>query len=364
MTVAHLTTVHPAADNRITFKEALALSEAGVEVILLARRGSAAKGVLPVRHVPLDVVGGRLRRVLSGYRAAWSALRRERPALVHIHDPELIPLAVAWKTVFRVPVVYDAHENLPAQVVAKQYIPAPVRPAVGLLARLLEILADRALSAVVIAEPALRSRFQHNSRVVLVQNFPWLRDFPQPSAAPEGPPVLAYVGAISGHRGIREMCSAAERSSHSPRLLLAGEMLDRATKETVEKCSSVDYRGRIHVEDIPHLLAGAHVGLCALYPLPNYVEAQSTKIFEYLAAGRPFVYSNFPAWVDMFGGEGVGIAIDPLDTDALTKAVDSLLDNPETARSMGQAGRKLLERRFTFEAEAPQLIALIKELLK
>lgn len=362
MTIAHLTTVHLADDNRITLKEATSLMESGLDVVLLAR-GPRSKAS-PVRHVALDVHGGRLMRLPTGYRSAWRALRKERPSLLHLHDPELIPLGVAYRFIHRIPVVYDAHEDLPAQVVGKEYIPSAIRRVVRWFAMALEGLADVALSAVVIAEPALRARYPRNARVVLVQNFPWQREFPRVAPADDRSATIGYIGAISVPRGIREMCAVASKSVHGPRLLLAGGIASDEAQNAIDSCSQADYHGRVPADQIPSLLSSVNIGMCILHPLPNYVEAQSTKIFEYMAAGRPFIYSNFPAWVKMFGTEGGGIPVDPHDVDAIVAAVDSILSDPAKAVEMGLAGRSSLERSYTFESEAPKLVSLVRELVQ
>ena len=87
------------------------------------------------------------------------------------HDPELIPLAVAYRSLYRAAAVYDAHEDLAAQVVAKQYIPQWLRRSLRLLSSL-ELAADRLLSGIVIAEPALRKNFNQ------IAPSRWCRTFP------------------------------------------------------------------------------------------------------------------------------------------------------------------------------------------
>ncbi len=362
VSIAHVTTAHPPDDNRILLKECTCLAEEGHTVTMLAR-GPAVQHA-SVRHEVLPRRNGRLSRALIGTFDVWTALRKVRPDVIHVHDPELIPLAALWRLVRRKPAVYDAHEDLPAQVQSKTYISAWLRPAVVIAARLLEGLADRSLSAIVIAEPVLRKNYKHNNRVRLVQNFPWLREFPKARPMPEGQLTLGYVGAISEHRGIQEMVSAVHRSSHDPRLVLAGTAFPLSLEHKLRSAGeNVDYLGKVDAAAIPNILADVHVGFCVLHPLPNYVNAQSTKIFEYMAAGRPFIYSNFYSWVDMFGELEIGISVDPHNVDEIERAIHVLADSPDLAAQMGRRGRAALEKEFTFERERAVLIDLMREVL-
>src|SRR3546814_16643107 len=52
----------------------------------------------------------------------WAAVRRNRERIVHFHDPEIIPAALLlhWQGVT---VVYDAHEDVPRQILSQRWLP-------------------------------------------------------------------------------------------------------------------------------------------------------------------------------------------------------------------------------------------------
>lgn len=360
--VAHVTTVHPPTDNRIFHKECVSLAEAGFDVHLVA----VADRSITVDQVTLTALPrrrGRLARMLMGTIDAWRALRRIQPDLVHVHDPELVPLALFWRLAHKRPAVYDSHEDLPKQIVDKHYIPTPLRALAMTFARLVEKLADRGLSGIVVAEPILLKNYR-NPALVLVQNFPWLRDFPEVTEPDPLGRTAAYIGGISPGRGAHEMMTATRCATANPTLVLAGPATPQSLLEDIERNSDiVDYLGRVPVAAIPDLLAASNVGLCILHPLPNYVNAQSTKIFEYMAAGRPFIASNFDSWEKMLGCYDCGLFVDPQDALAVAAAMDKLMLDPDAAREMGRRGRKALEENFVFENERTALLAFVNALL-
>lgn len=362
--VAHVTTAHPATDNRILRKECSALAQAGLRVRLLAvaDRDFEVDGGVAVIALPRH--RSRLTRMVVGPVDVWQALRRLRPDMIHVHDPELIPLAVVWRLVTRRPAVYDAHEDLAKQVAGKSYLPRPLRRPLAGFARLLEVLADRGLSGVVVATASIGRKYR-NAPVTLVQNFPWLRDFPEPTEIEVTSSTVAYVGAISEGRGVLTMLAAVSSSTMSAKLVLAGPVSTAAVESRIQELAAdVDYLGVISVDSIPGVLAGSCAGLAVLSPLPNYLESQSTKIYEYMAAGRPFIASNFPSWVAQLGHYDCGIFVDPLSTEAVRKAIDLILLDTERARAMGERGRKALVDNFVFEVEASRLVATTHGLLK
>ena len=358
--VAHVTTAHPAQDNRIFRKECAALAEAGFDVHLIAvaprdhRLGGVSIHALPHR-------GGRLTRMVRGPWDAWAALRRLDPGLIHVHDPELIPLAIVWRLLHRRPAVYDAHEDLPKQVLGKAYLPRFLRQVLSLLAAVLESAADRWLDGVVAATPDIAARYRRGA--VLVQNFPWLAAFSEPRELLESTRGVAYIGAINEGRGLSTMLQVARGLPAGSTLALAGPA-SRADVQLITEQNADDcrYHGVIAVEEIPELLASARVGLALLHPLPNYLNSQATKIYEYMAAGRPFIASNFESWMAQLGPHRCGVFVDPRDLPAVQSAVAGLLTDTAAARSMGRRGRRAFEDHFVFDREAPRLVQLTRRL--
>jgi glycosyltransferase involved in cell wall biosynthesis len=82
-----------------------------------------------------------------------------------------------------------------------------------------------------------------------------------------------------------------------------------------------------------------------------------------MLAGRPVVASDVGGLRDLVRPGVTGLTVPPGDPPALTAALDSLLDDPEARRRMGEAGR-LHARRFEAAALAPRVLEVFEDALQ
>ncbi|WP_241134651.1 glycosyltransferase [Achromobacter xylosoxidans] len=129
--VAHISSAHQRNDIRIFVKECSSLARAGYDVRLYVGDG---KGEAMADGVNIHDVGasapGRFRRMIIKPWKIWLALRRNKEKVVHFHDPELIPITLLlhWAGIS---VVYDAHEDVPRQILSKPWLPNGTRRAIA-----------------------------------------------------------------------------------------------------------------------------------------------------------------------------------------------------------------------------------------
>jgi glycosyltransferase involved in cell wall biosynthesis len=364
-TVVHVTVVHPVDDIRIFAKQCRSLAAAGYDVHLVAPAESDRElGGVKV-HALTAAPGGRLSRMTRTVLAAYRTARRLDADLYHVHDPELMPIALLLRAQGR-RVVYDSHEHLPQQVSTKPWIPAPLRRPLAALVDLAERNAARMLSAVVTAEPYVRERFEGRApRVVTVNNYPMLDAFPAADGDWDARErAVCYAGSITELRGIREMIAAVAMTDAT--LLLAGHFAPAGLERDLEAepgWGQVQPLGRMLPEEVAGVYARARAGLVVLHPVPNYLEANPTKMFEYMSAGLPVIASDFPAWAAMVDGHGCGICVDPRSPEAIAEAIRWVLDHPEEARAMGARGRAAVERNYSWDAELAVLLDLYAGLI-
>ncbi len=368
--VAHITTVHPRTDSRIRLKEVATLaSSLAVEVRLYVQDGEGDEQ--SSEGYRICDTGPRLARLARMTRGGWRmvrALHRDRPALVHFHDPELLP----WAALLRLTgtkIVYDVHEDVPRQIQHNARLSPLLRRALSPVASVAEWCAAKVYSAVVAATPEIAARFPVR-KTVLVRNYPLLEEFPEPGRKPmrERDRTFAYVGGLTKIRGLFSMVEAiGVLNEPGASLRLAGDFVmadERAALAASPNAKFVRNEGWVGRTQIGSILSEARAGLVTLLPIRNYIEARPVKLFEYMAAGLPVIASDFPRWREIVAECECGLLVDPTDPVAIAAAMRWILDHPDEAQEMGMRGRQAVIDRYNWAPEADNLVALYRSLLK
>jgi glycosyltransferase involved in cell wall biosynthesis len=361
MNVCMLSSVHPADDIRIVEKEARSLSRLGYEVTVVARPpGPRVPGDIAFKLIELPAVARWKRPWMIG-RAAVALARATRPDVVQFHDPELIPFALMLKR-GGCKVIYDVHEDVPADIYSKTWIPSLLHPVVARGAEWVERTTARRFDAIIAATPAIAERFRgYGARVSIVRNSVRPGEFIEPTAETKRLRQAVYIGQASFNRGLVEMVEACATAKLP--LVLAGGV-GAAEADWIKKSSAeVVCRGRLGRSEIAGLLNESLVGLCLFQPEPNHLQAMPTKIFEYMAAGLPVITNDLPKSKEIVEAAGCGYAVPGDDPKALADKLSMLAANPARAIELGLAGRAAVCRDYNWEDDAAELGKLYDDLL-
>ena len=235
--------------------------------------------------------------------------------------------------------------------------------------RIFESLGAMAFDMIITATPKISERFPP-LKTITIQNFPILDEILQPKVIPyrERSFSVCYVGGISKVRGAIEMVSAFQLLSDFDgiRFDLAGTFNSEELALSSKLLSGwkyVHYYGQACRSTVGNILGQARVGLVLLHPIPNYLESQPIKMFEYMASGIPVIASDFPFWRQFIEQAKCGIMVDPLDPESIASAIRWIFDHPREAEQMGKYGQEAVKKYFNWDAEAPKLLDLYGGLL-
>ncbi len=364
--VVHVTTVHPRDDIRIFRKECVSLAQAGYDVVQVVGDGLGEAVVDGVRIVDFGArPAGRLARMRRQPRAALAVVRALQPQLVHLHDPELLPLGVALARE-GVSVIYDAHEDVPRQILTKQWIPRALR---GVVSRVFEWYENRQvakLAAVSAATPHIAERFARVAPMsVNVSNFPFLSELAPPVQPVLRERAVCYVGGLMRTRGLLQMVQALTLAP-GVRLLLCGSFEDASFEAELRAepgWAQVDYLGQVGRDAVRQVLARSSAGLVTLLPMPSYLDALPIKMFEYMSAELPVIASDFPLWQEIVLRTLCGTCVDPTDPRAIAEAMLAFVDHPARVRGAGRAGRQAVLSTYNWPMAERELLALYRRLL-
>ncbi len=91
---------------------------------------------------------------------------------------------------------------------------------------------------------------------------------------------------------------------------------------------------------------------------PSLYEGMPNTVLEAMASGLPVVASHIPGNAELVKPEETGYLVSLNDAAAFTGALQNLLEHPEVAATMGQAGRALALREFSWERVALNYLIL------
>ena len=360
--VVHLTSAHPALDPRIFYKECVSMQRAGYEVHLVAQYASDVHIEGIMIHA-LPTYEGRLGRMILGAPLAFIKAIRLNPSVLHFHDVELLPLCLLWATLGR-KVVFDIHEDVPQDLLNRDYLPPWLKKIVSSVIRVLIKIGARNFRGIVAATPTINEKLGAEAKkIATINNFPILAEFSECVDVPYGdrPYTVLYLGAISADRGIFEILEALELVSPNwgVRMRLAGLFSDIVEKKEAMELfgwNSVIELGQVDRASIPPLLNNSRIGLVLMHRLPNADMSQPTKLYEYMAGGLPVIASNIPLWKEIVDRHQCGIIVDPLNPHDIAEAVDWLFEHPEEAEAMGKRGRAAVINCYNWTNEELKLL--------
>jgi glycosyltransferase involved in cell wall biosynthesis len=363
--IAHLSSAHPRYDTRIFIKMCTSLAKHGYDVSIIVADGLGGEiknGVAIIDVGPNS--GGRLSRMSQTVKRVFNAALKLDADIYHLHDPELIPIGLKLKKLGK-KVIFDAHEDLPKQILGKPYLNKFTKFVLSKGFTLYEHWACPKFDAIIGATPFIRDKFlKINPNTVDINNFPLLVELANTGHWSDKLNEVAYVGDISKIRGIEEILLAMD-DTRGIKLNLAGKFADQLLENKVKNQRAwlkVNELGFLNRQQVSDLLAKSKAGLVTLHPVINYMDALPVKMFEYMAAGIPVIASNFPLWREIVEENQCGLCVNPLDAKAISDAIQYFIEHPHAAEKMGRNGRRAIEEKYNWLIEEKNLFALYEGL--
>lgn len=368
-----------------------ALAEAGLrtDVICLGEPGRPSReccGGVQVYRVPVRRKRTGKFRYLFEYaafglaalgRAAWLHVRHPY-ALVHVHNmPDALVFSALVPRMTGAKVILDLHDPMPEVYRTKYGAGEDHR-----LIRALRWMEQRSLRFAHLGltpNLAFRDLFVRRScaqeRMRIVMNSPQERLFQMDgnrvrvrAAAPQEPWTLMYHGTIVERHGLDLAVEAVARlRAVWPGLRFEvygeGDSFVQAFRRLIAERGVGDVvfeHGPRPLEEIARRIRAVDAGV-----IPNrrsvFTEINlPTRIFEYLAVGKPVVAPRTRGILDYFDEESLFL-FEPGDAESLAAAIRRVHDDPPAAERIVERGRRVYER-HTWQAEKKAYLDAVEEL--
>jgi len=370
-----LSSVHQALDNRIFYREAQSLRQAGYEVTLIAvndrnetKDGVAIIGLPSVQRWQRPILWFRLIHLANHLRAD----------VYHIQDPELLLISPVLKWQTGKPVIYDVHEDYAGFMETKDYVPHWFRRPLSRIVAFSEPKMAQFQNGLIFADDQIANLFQAvKLPKTTLFNFPGQKFIDRAIETKNNNGANSHtVLHLGGHkrgRGIFLMLEAFQKVHEElpqARLLLVGPFQPNELEQTIRKevndrglAEVIRITGPVRFEEVGEFYRQASVGWIPWEPVAKNQKNVPTKLFEYMAYGLPVVSSDLQSVRQFLDQDKTGLLVPAADPDAHSQAIITLLKNPEVARSMGHEGQRKVQAQYNWNSMEERLLRLYDQVL-
>ncbi|HEY6945930.1 MAG TPA: glycosyltransferase family 4 protein [Candidatus Acidoferrum sp.] len=371
--------------------DALLKEGASIDLICLgndnqpARESLAGVEVLrvPLKHQRRSKLGYAFRyAAFIIYSSVVFALRTlaHRYDLVYVHNmPDILVASALIPKLLGARVVLDLHDPMP-ELMTTIFRAKPEGGSVQLLKRLEKwsiARADLVITVNIACQRIFSNRSCGPEKVAVVMNSPDGRIFPfRPSRQADfdgtrenKPFIIMYHGSLVERNGlevaidalerVRKAVPAAELHIFGPRTDFLDLMMNKARAKKLD--SVIRYFGPKRLEELV-----TEIDECDLGVIPNHRNAFTeintpTRIFEYLALGKPVIAPSTPGILDYFSKESL-LFFEPGNPDDLAQQIEYAFSHPDELFEVARKGQEVFLE-HTWDRERETLLSRINSVL-
>lgn len=181
--------------------------------------------------------------------------------------------------------------------------------------------------------------------------------------------VVLFAGNIGLAQGLDHIADAASilRDMQSDVVFLflgSGPLKEHLIADVAERgLQNVRFLPRTTLDNAAEHMAAADALLVSLAHHPVYRKFIPSKLFDYMAAGRPVLLSVDGEARAILEAADAGIYYSPEDSEGLVKAIRELKADPAAAAEMGRNGRKYAAEHCSREEQARIMTRFIERIV-
>ncbi len=315
------------------------------------------------------------------YSSVVFALRTltRRYDVVYVHNmPDILVASALIPKLLGAKVVLDLHDPMP-ELMTTIFHAAPEGRSVQFL-KLLERWSIARADLVITVNIACRHIFSNRScgaeKIAVVMNAPDGRIFPFRPARldfddrPENRPfIIMYHGslvernglevAIDALEGVRRVVPTAELHVFGPSTDFLELMMKKVHEKKLE--GAVRYFGPKRLEELV-----VEIDKCDVGVIPNHRNAFTeintpTRIFEYLALGKPVIAPSTKGILDYFSKESL-LFLEPGNPDDLAKQIEYAFSHPRELFDIARRGQEVFLE-HTWDRERETLLSRMSDVV-
>lgn len=369
-----VTSGHPPFDERIFWKFGKSLTDAGFSVSIFCSTIEISKVVDEITIKGFDGTFYPKRNKITGFD---KLIEQFNPDIIICS--EMLPVFAALK--FRkkhnqTKIILDITEWYPENVAFKL---SGIRRWIKYLQLFLPyIFVLRKVDHLIIGEITKKKRYDllvNAKPKTIIGYYPVIKYFNHSTPdLSKNEIVFGYAGVITVERGIQNLLNvslaiAKKYPIKNFKLLLFGrftyqdEEIDFKQKKIPLNNIKVEFAEWRDYDKMSQIIE--RMDLCFDLRERNFIYNNSLpiKIFEYMACGKPFIYSDINPIKEELDYTKYGQLVNPANENDIIDAVENYLNNPELVNQHSINARRIIEENKNWEHESIKLVDLIKNLL-
>lgn len=175
-------------------------------------------------------------------------------------------------------------------------------------------------------------------------------------------PIILYVGKLEWNKGVDNLLivfSKVVKEFPDAKLIIVGrgsqEKRLKKLADRINLTKSAIFMGKVQSEELPLLFAASDV-----FVLPSLMEGFGIVLLEAMACGKPCITTKAGGSDDVVLNGETGLIVPPINQHSLYQAILTLLNDDDLAQKFGDAGRKRVEEKFSWDVVARQTIKVYK----
>jgi glycosyltransferase involved in cell wall biosynthesis len=177
--------------------------------------------------------------------------------------------------------------------------------------------------------------------------------------------LLIFQGSLFYDKGVEVILKAFQDQEEFAVVFLGEGALRLLIEQYSKLCEGSFYwHPPVPAEDLLAYTRCADAGLAPIGDSkPNHIYSSPNKVFEYLAAGIPFVCTDLPEMARIASESGAGIVVPVGNPAALLEATRELFSSESRQKAYGKLARESFRGKYCWEKESGRLRDLYQRLL-
>jgi glycosyltransferase involved in cell wall biosynthesis len=369
--ICHLTSVHPRYDIRIYYKQCLSLVKNGFETNLIVADGQGDEILNGIGIFDVGKFNNRLLRFTKTTKCVLKKAIELDAQLYIVHDPELIPAALKLKKLNK-RVIFDSHEDIPRQILEKDWIPKPFLKPLSTLVELYLKFSLKKLDAVLtVTHHFVENLKKASNEVYMITNYPLIENKPIEFSFEEyknRKNTLCYAGSIY-YFSLQENIIEAIRNQDDIEYIIVGRINDKYKNKLSKHLEQENVKliNWLTKSELAKIFSEATIGNTIFDYSPNLGYKKGNlgvnKIFEYMHSGLPIISTDFEHYKEIIDEYKCGLYVNPNNIEDIRAAIRFLIENKQEAYLMGQNGQRAVLEKFNWNSQEKKYLEIINHVL-